>query len=57
MRIPKLPIGKQNLIIKKGRTKMAQGASMLKGWDKQKTARIETAFNTPVLCITLRKAA
>ena len=57
MRIQKLPIGQKNVLIKKCRTAKAQGCQMLKGWDKQKAPRIETAFNPPVICITLRKAA
>ena len=57
MRLPKLPIGKSNLIIKKGRTVKAKGSKMLKGWNSMPTLDKPEAFNTPVLCIILRKAA
>jgi hypothetical protein len=57
MRIPKLPIGQANVCIKKIRTAKAQGCKMLKGWKAMKSAQIETAFNTPVLCIKVRRAA
>ena len=57
MRIPKLPIGQANILIKKCRPAKAQGAKMLKGWNAMKAPQIETSFNTPTLCITLRKAA
>ena len=56
-RIPKLPIGQKNVLIKKCPVRKAKGADLLKGWDKQKTAPIETPFNTPSICIVLRKVA
>jgi len=54
----KLPIGKANILIKKCPTKSAQGAELKKGYKKLKNRESEvTQFNTPVLCITLRKVA
>lgn len=57
MRIPKLPIGQKNVRIKKLRTAKAQGCKMLRGPKALKTPQVETPFNTPVLCIILRRAA
>lgn len=57
MRIPKLPIGQANVIIKKCRPAKAQGAKMLKGWKAMKAPQTEAPFNTPIFCIVLRKAA
>ena len=56
-RIVKLPIGQKNVLIKRCPVRKAKGADLLKGWDKQKTVQNEAPFNTPTLCITLRKAA
>lgn len=57
MRLIKLPIGQKNILIQKIKPAKAQNCKMLKGWDKQKAPQTEAAFNTPVLCIVLRKAA
>lgn len=57
MRLIKLPIGQKNVLIQKIKPAKAQNCKMLKGWDKQKAPQTEAAFNTPVLCIVLRKAA
>lgn len=57
-RIPKLPIGKMNVLIKKCPVRACQGSELKKGYSKLKNRdQDKVQFNRPVLCITLRKAA
>ena len=56
-RIVKLPIGQANVLIKKCRPAKAKGCKMLKGWNAMPSPKQVEAFNTPTICITLRKAA
>ena len=52
----KLIAGQMNILIKKCPTKQAQGSNIKKGYSKLKNRHEEvSSFNTPSLCIVLRK--
>ena len=54
MRIPKLPIGQKNVVIKRLKTGYADG---VRRPSKVKKPVELQAFNPPTICIVLRKAA
>lgn len=54
----KLPIGKMNVLRQVCPAKPAKNADLKKGYAKLKNRDAEQSqFNTPTLCIVLRKAA